>query len=113
MLACNVTVTLIRHLRSGDEDSYSCHVIEGVSWYEEAGSTLAVVGEKPAATVTVRIPAAIAPNPLPGAGDYLVKGVVASCPDRKALNAMNGFRIAFVGDNRRLKHLRHVVVKSA
>lgn len=113
MLACNETATLIRHHRTGDEDSYSCHVITGVSWFEKSGAPLATVGEKPAATVTVRIPEALVPDPLPAVGDYMVKGAVDACPDRKALNAMTGFRIAFTGDNRRLRRLRHVVVKSA
>lgn len=113
MLACTETVTLVRQVSTAEGDSYSCQVIEGVSWFEKTGSALsAAKGEAPAVSVVVRIPEAAAPEPLPQAGDYMVKGTVDAVADRKALDGLDGFRIAAVGDNRRLHKRRHVVVKS-
>lgn len=111
MLACNETVTLVRHQQTAGGDTYSCHVIVGVSWFGKAGSVLSNDGEQPFTSVTVRIPERLVPAPLPQAGDYMVRGVLGACPSRKTLDGLEGFRITFVGDNRRLSLLRHVVVK--
>ncbi len=112
MLACTEIVTLVRQVSTAEGDSYSCQVINGVSWFEKTGSTLSAAnGEAPTVSVVVRIPEAAVPEPLPQAGDYMVKGVVAAVADRKALDGLDGFRIAAVGDNRRLHKRRHVVVR--
>ena len=111
MLACNETVTLVRHQQTADADTYSCHVIVGVSWFGKAGSVLSNDGEQPSTSVTVRIPERLAPDTLPKAGDYMIRGVLGSCPSLKALDGLEGFRVDYVGDNRRLSCLRHVVVK--
>lgn len=112
LLACTDTVTLVRQIQTTEGDSYACQVIAGVSWHSKAGDSLSRDGEQPSGTVVVRIPEPLVPDPLPQAGDYLVHGVLASCPDRRALDGLEYFRIAAVGDNRRLACLRHVVVKS-
>ena len=111
MLACNETVTLVRHQKTADADTYNCHVIVGVSWFGKDGNVLSNDGEHPSELVTVRIPERLVPDPLPKAGDYMIRGVLGACPNRRALDGLEGFRVDYVGDNRRLSLLRHVVVK--
>lgn len=115
LLGCTETVTLVRHMQTPDGDSYRCETIQGVSWFEQAGSALSASnGEVPHTEVTVRIPADVCPKQLPAPGDYLVKGTVpgGTKPTPANLSIRDSFRINTVGDNRRVC-LPHVVVKSA
>lgn len=117
LLGCTETVTLVRHVQDADGDSYTQETIQGVSWFEKTGSALSAAnGEAPHTEVTVRIPAEVCPVQLPKPGDYMVKGVLTlppmASPTPRTLADWNAFRIATVGDNRRVC-LPHVVVKSA
>lgn len=117
LLGCTETVTLVRHVQAADGDSYIQETIRGVSWFEKTGSALSAAnGEAPHTEVTVRIPAEVCPEDLPAPGDYLVKGNLILPPritlTPSALKGRDSFRIATVGDNRRVC-LPHVVVKSA
>lgn len=114
LLGCTETVTLVRHVQESDSDSYTKEVIQGVSWFEKSGDAISATnGEAPHTEVTVRIPAENCPEELPKAGDYMVRGTfpggVLVIP--KYLPARKSFRIATVGDNRRVC-LPHVVVMS-
>lgn len=112
LLACNETVTVVRHEQTGSSDLYTCEAIVGVSWFSKLGSVASAAGETPAVETIVRIPADRVPETLPAKGDMMVRGVLASYEDRKSLKDMETFRIAYVGDNRRGRLLPHVVVKS-
>ncbi len=114
LLGCTETVTLIRHVQTHDGDSYTAEVMEGVSWFEKAGSVLSASnGEAPRTEVTVRIPAERCPETIPKAGDYLLKGTLpaGTVLTPSVLKGLDAFRVATVGDNRRVG-LQHVVVKS-
>ena len=112
LLACNETVTVVRHVQTGSSDLYTCEVIVGVSWFSKRGAVASASGEAPTTDVTVRIPADVCPEQLPSKGDMMVRGVLASYEDRRSLKDLEAFRIAYVGDNRRTRILPHVVVKS-
>lgn len=117
LLGCTETVTLVRHVQDTGGDSYTKETIQGVSWFEKAGSGLSAAnGEGPRTGVTVCIPAEVCPEDLPAPGDYLVKGNLTIPPRVKltpsVLAGYDSFRIAKVGDNRRVC-LPHVVVMSA
>ena len=115
LLGCTETVTLVRHVQESDSDSYTKEVIQGVSWFEKSGDAISAAnGEAPHTEVTVRIPAENCPEELPKAGDYMVRGTIPSSQKPiipAALKEHDAFRIASVGDNRRVC-LPHVVVKS-
>lgn len=114
LLACDEDVTLVRHVKTPTADLYTCEVIRGVSWFEKSGAALdASNGEKPSTQTIVRIPKNVCPAQLPASGDYIVRGALSAASiTRAALDAMDAFRVATVGDNRRV-FLHHVVVKSA
>ena len=112
MLACTETVTLVRHVKTAEGDSYTCEIIVGVSWFEKHGALVSSKGEAPENVVLVRIPARLVPEPLPEAGDHLVRGAIGGCSGLKDLAELECFRIAKVGDNRRGRLLPHVVCRS-
>lgn len=112
LIGCHETLTLIRHEKTPEGDTYTCEAIAGCSWFSKHGSTASTNGKAPTTDVTVRIPADLAPDPLPAAGELLVRGVLGSYESRESLKGYEAFRIAYVGDNRRTKLLPHVVVKS-
>lgn len=112
LLACTETVTLVRHQQEPTGDVYRCEVIVGVSWHSKAGSMPGANGETPKAEFVVRIPAELAPDPLPKDGDYLVRGVLGAFDgSRRTLKDREYFQINYVGDNRRGVLLPHIVVK--
>lgn len=111
-LACNETVTVVRHVKTRDEDSYSCEVIVGVSWFSKRGSNASSTGDAPTAEAVVRIPAEVCPERLPAKDDLLVRGVLGAYEGRESIKGMEAFRVALVGDNRRARLLPHVVVRS-
>ncbi len=113
MLECNVTVTLVRHVKHTDRDEYVCHVLNGCSWYGAEGDTLSNQGETPSANYRVRIPEeSLTAGLMPTAGDFVVYGAV-NISNKRELAHQKSFRIGHVGDNRRGVHLRHVVVSDA
>ena len=115
LLGCTETVTLVRHVQTADSDRYTKVVIQGVSWFEKSGSALSAAnGEAPHTEVIVRIPAENCPAEPPQPGDYMVKGTIPVLQpwDPMFLKSYDSFRIASVGDNRRVC-LPHVVVKSS
>lgn len=111
MLACDETVTLIRHTATATGDTYQLVIIENASWYSKTSTTATSSGENPGEDVTVRIMAADVPDPLPKPGDMMVRGTLSQYTGRSSLAGLEAFRIANVGDNRR-GQLRHVVVRS-
>lgn len=114
MLMFNETVTLVHHVPSANGDAYACKVIVGVSWYGKRGDApSASDGETPKTEYTVRIPETVVPEPLPEAGDFLVRGILTEYNGRRSLTGREYFRISRVGDNRRGRFLRHVVVMNA
>lgn len=113
MLVCNETVTLVRHVPERDGDRYECEVVVGVSWFGKRGDQpSAQSGEAPRSEYTVRIPAGLAPQVLPKAGDIAVRGILAEYTDKKCLEGREWFRVSYVGDNRRGRFLPHLVVKN-
>ena len=64
LLACNETVTLVRHAQETGKDLYTCEAIVGVSWFAKAGTSPGSTGETPKAELVVRIPEELAPDPL-------------------------------------------------
>ena len=113
MLACNETVTFVRHIAERAGDRYECEVVVGVSWYGKRGDQPSTQsGEAPRREYAVRVPAARAPKELPKAGDIVVRGILAEYTGRKCLEGREWFRISLVGDNRRGRLLPHLVVKN-
>lgn len=111
LLACNETVTLVRHTQETGKDLYTCEAIVGVSWFAKAGTSPGSTGETPKAELVVRIPEELAPDPLPKAGDLLVRGTIGEYNGRRSLADREYFYIRTVGDNRRLKLLPHIVLR--
>lgn len=113
MLACNETVTFVRHIAERNGDRYECEVVVGVSWYGKRGDQpSSQAGEAPQSEYTVRIPASRVPTELPKTGDIAVRGILAEYTGRKSLDGLEYFRVSRVGDNRRGRILPHVVVKN-
>lgn len=113
MLYCKETATLVRHIADKREDRYECVAMVGVSWFcKRASAPTAGDGNAPRDEYTVRIPESIVPDPIPKAGDYLVRGILAEYTGRKCLEGREAFCISAVGDNRRGRFLRHMVVKN-
>lgn len=113
MLACNETVTFVRHIAERDGDRYECEVVVGVSWYgKRSDQPSAQAGEAPRSEYTVRVPASRVPKELPKPGDLVVRGILAEYAGRKSLEEREWFRISTVGDNRRGHLLPHLVVKN-
>ena len=117
MLYCNETATLVRHITGKTEDRYECVAMVGVSWFGKRGAASASGGDRtdgsaPKNEYAVRIPEAVVPEPLPKAGDILIRGILAEYTGRKCLEGREAFCISYVGDNRRGRYLRHVVVKN-
>lgn len=111
MLFCNETITIVRHIRSRNDDRYECEVIVGVSWHGKRGDNPDEHGEAPKKQYTVRIPAALAPSKLPESGDMIVRGILAEY-SKAALKDREWFRVSMVGDNRRGRFLPHIVIKN-
>lgn len=117
MLMCNETTTLVRHVRLAEGDFYTCCVLEGVSWYAKHGVSTSTAGQTPTEHVYCRIPETVlqqAGGVMPQRGDYITKGKVTSVTTAKEiLSREDTFEIHSVGDNRRGRALRHVVVSNA
>lgn len=77
MLACDETMTLVRHIREDDGDRYECTAIRGGSWYRKTSIALNGDGAKPVGTCSVRFPPEALDGAGPKVGDYLVRG---GCP---------------------------------
>lgn len=103
MLGCTETLTLVKHIASGDEDRYACVPVSGASWYRKRAVALSESGAKPVHTCICRIPAdALPAGAVPAAGDFLVRGAVAAAgrPPRD-FGALDYMQVTAVGDNRR------------
>ena len=112
-LTCNKKVTLVHHVRGADKDTYECHVIDGVSWYEKVEVSTSSDGAKPQNTVISRIPEKNLPECLPEISDFLVYGVVESVSRPSDLRGTKHFKIKSLSDNRHDRLLPHVRVCSA
>lgn len=117
MLVCTETITLVqrKYDKETDTDTYSCTIIEGVSWFGKlvaAASEKGLVGET---KVTVRIPEANMPDVVIQRGDFIVHGVVETIVKQADLEGLEYFSVLSVGDNRRSqrKDLRHWGVSGA
>ena len=104
LLFGNETVTLIKHIK-GDEDTYTCHTIDGASWFAKTSISTSGDGAKPSNSYTVRLPSVPV---VPDEGDYMARGVVTDVPKPSDLAAVEHFRITAVGANNRgnLSHWR-------
>lgn len=112
-LTCNRKVTLVHHVRGDDADTYDCHVIDGVSWYEKVQVSTSGDGAKPSSVVISRIPESKLPEAMPEISDYLVLGVVEAISRPSDLRGMKYFRITSVSDNRYDRLLPHVRVSGS
>ena len=112
-LTCNRKVTLVHHVRGEDTDTYECHIIDGVSWYEKMQVSTSGDGAKPSSTVISRIPEDKLPMFLPEISDYLVLGAVEAISRPSDLRGMKYFRITSVSDNRHDRLLPHVRVSGS
>lgn len=106
MIACDQTITLIRHNLDTDTDTYTCKTVDNASWYAKTIITTSGDGAKPSNTYEVRIMGAADISPAPG--DYVALGAVESVTRPSDLKGIEHFRITSVGDNRRggLPHWR-------
>ena len=108
MLMCNETVTLIRHIKTADGDSYEPIIITGASWFGKFKLTPGDASANAATEITVRVPAEQMPGGIiPRTGDYMARGAV-SVYTLEEIGKTESFEILSVGDNRRgrLKHWR-------
>lgn len=112
-LTCNRKVTLVHHVRGDDTDTYECHVIDGVSWYEKVQVSTSGDGAKPSSTIISRIPENKLPEAMPEISDFLVDGVVENVNRPSDLRGMKYFRITSVSDNRHERLLPHIRVSGA
>jgi hypothetical protein len=111
MLANTETITIVHHVEGINTDTYTCTAIVGVSWFGKRGDApSANAGDAPKMEYKVRIPDALVPDVLPVAGDIIVRGVLGANDNPGSLQGREWFRASYVGDNRRGKYLRHVVV---
>lgn len=106
MIACDQTITLIKHTAEKDSDTYSCTVVNGASWYAKTVISTSADGARPGNTYEVRIIGNADISPAPG--DYVARGIVSNITKPSDLKAIEHFRITSVGDNRRgsLPHWR-------
>lgn len=106
MLACDQTVTLIKHNTDTEADTYTCVPVNGASWYAKTVITTSGEGAKPANTYEVRLFGNADISPAPG--DYVARGIVKNITKPSDLKTVDHFRITSVGDNRRgsLPHWR-------
>lgn len=106
MIACDQTITFIKHITETDSDTYNCVTVAGASWYAKTVITTSGDGAKPANTYEVRVFGNADISPAPG--DYVARGIVESIKKPSELKAIEHFRITSVGDNRRgsLPHWR-------
>lgn len=105
MIACNETITLVKHTTDTDEDVYTCTTVTGASWFYKTVITTSGDGAKPANTYEVRV---FSDEITPAPGDYIARGEVKDITKPSDLKAIEHFRITSVGDNRRggLPHWR-------
>lgn len=107
MLACDKMVTLVRC----DGMTFTCMMIEGVSWFDKRIAAIQEKGLAVANEVKIRIPAAnLPPGVMPRVGDVVVLGAVDQPIARPAdMDSYRHAKVLAVGDNRRGR-LPHVAV---
>lgn len=111
-LACNEKATLIHHVRTQNADTYVCHILNAISWYEKEAVDVSRDGAKPVNVCKVRIPAALIdenPAAMPQKLDFMVHGECGGIEKASDLQGLPYFQITAVSDNRR-GHLPHVAV---
>lgn len=102
MFQCNVSVTLVRHLREDDGDRYLRVPVHGASWYAKTAVVKTEKGLTTGNVLKCRIPAqALGGAVVPAKGDYLVRGIAAEIGKVADLNQYEYFAVTGVGDNRR------------
>ncbi len=102
MLACTETVTFIRLMKSGDEDTYMTTVFAGVSWFDRTRVRTEDTGLVYDNAVQIRIPAALVGDYFPAVGDAVVRGEVTGTILRRSdLEAYSPRKVVAVGDDRR------------
>lgn len=102
MLACDETVTLVRHILEQEGDRYACTVIRGVSWHTAEWTTLQEHGFVKKRETKARIPEnCMLEGVIPEAGDWMIRGAVTEIAEQSDLEAWEHIRIMTVGDNRR------------
>lgn len=106
MLACDQTITLIKHITETEGERYTCQTVSGASWFSKTVIVTSGDGAKPSNTYDVRIYGNVDIAPAPG--DYIARGVVNGITKPADLKDFEYFRITSVGDNRRggLPHWR-------
>ena len=106
MIACDQTITIIKHTAENDRDTYTCFAVAGASWYAKTVITTSGDGAMPTNTYEVRVFGNVDISPAPG--DYVARGIVKDITKPSDLKSIEHFRIKAVGDNRRgsLPHWR-------
>lgn len=102
-------VTLIKHIKGVDGDTYACYAMSGASWFAKTTVVTSGEGAKPANSYTVRIPDEYFPTGIiPEPGDYVARGVIKTVSKPSDLKGVEHFRITSVGANNRgaLAHWR-------
>lgn len=117
MLMCNETVTLVRHSKGKNTDTFTCTAIVGASWYGKsvitAPTQMGGNGVSFANVIKVRIPAENMPEGLTiQNGDYLVRGVVAGVSGMDDLKGHEYMKAMSVSNNRRGR-MQHWAVTGA
>lgn len=107
MLGCDQTITLVKHIKTDDGDTYECYVVENASWFAKTTITTSGDGAKPANSYEVRIMGELL-GFVPALGDYCVKGTVGNITKPADLKGVEHFRITSLASNLRapLPHWR-------
>ena len=109
LLMGDQTITLIKHTKEADGDTYACYTMPNASWFSKTTIVTSGDGAKPANSYTVRIPSEYFPvGILPDLGDYVARGVVTRVTKPADLKGVEHFRITSIGANNRgnLSHWR-------
>lgn len=107
MLESNLTLTLVKHIKTVDGDTYACHTVDGCSWFGKTTIATSADGAKPVNSFDVRIFDKLTGHE-PANGDYIVKGLIETVEKPADLKGWEHFRITAVGNNLRgiLAHWR-------
>lgn len=108
MLGCTETITLVKHIKDNDGDSYERYVFtDCASWFAKTTISTSGDGAKPSNSYDVRIFGDML-GVIPSLGDYCVRGTVGEIRKTADLANVEHFRITACGNNMRapLPHWR-------
>lgn len=100
MLACNKTITHVRHIKTANGDTYECTPIVNASWFSKLKTAVLDRGTREQRYTYVRFPRI--PDGLKiSAGDYIVNGIVDEIEKESDLEGLEYFTVLDIADNTR------------